>query len=279
MLRSLRAEDEPALLALLERSLRFDRITAPLLREKVGEDPGPAYVWEEGGLVGFCHGVPRGSIKLIAVDPAHRRRGIGSRLLQAVEAEIPAQRLRAVESVPNYLLPGLDVRATEAILFFEKHGYVKFGECYNLVCELDRDFARPDPAGVEVRRATQADRPALSAFLQQFFPPWQAEVEVMLRQRPISLHLAFQNQELVGFAGTDGNNVGTGWFGPMGTHPERRGSGVGGVLLSRCLQDFQAQGLRRCTIPWVGPFRFYLRQCGATIDRVFWRYERVRTTP
>lgn len=279
MLRKLTPEDEPALLALCQRSLRFDRLTPALLREKIWDDPGPAFVWEEDGVVGFCHGVPRGSIKLIVVDPAYRRRSIGSRLLQAVEAELPAERLRAVESVPNYLVPGLDVRATEAILFFEKHGYVKFGECYNLVCELNQDFARPDPEGTQVRRASPTDRPQISAFLQQFFAPWQAEVDVMLRQSPISLHLAFQNEELVGFAGTDGNNVGTGWFGPMGTHPERRGSGLGGVLLSRCLQDFQAQGLERCTIPWVGPFRFYLRQCGATIDRVFWRYERVRTTP
>lgn len=275
MIRALQEKDEPALLELLQRSLRFEALTAPLLREKVHEDPGTSLVWDEGRLLGFCHGVPRGSIKLIAVDPEHRRRGIGSELLQAVERSLCARKLRAIESVPNYLLPGLDVRYTEAILFFEKHGYQKFGECYNLCCELaGRDFARPAPEGFEVRRATPEDRPVVMELLQQHFAPWQAEVEVMMGNHPISLHLAFSGPELLGFAGYDANNRGTGWFGPMGTNPEHRGAGLGGVLLARCLQDFQAQGLERCTIPWVGPFRFYARACGAFIERVFWRYEK-----
>ncbi len=270
MIRRLAEGDE--LLPLLNRCLRYDPLTPALLREKL--EQGPAYVWDEDGLRGFCHGVPSGSIKLIAVDPGWRRRGIGSRLLQAVVAELPPGRLRAIENVPNYLVPGLDVRYTEAILFFERHGFTKFGECFNLTCDVTDAEAKPAPPGFEVRRATVADGPLIMAFLQEHFAGWQSEVQTMLGNAPISLHLAFQQDELLGFAGTDGNNLGTGWFGPMGTHPERRNTGVGGVLLSRCLEDFKHQGLTRCTIPWVGPWRFYARQCGATIDRVFWRYER-----
>jgi hypothetical protein len=163
-------------------------------------------------------------------------------------------------------------------MFFEKHGYQKFGECYNLSCGLEgKDFRREAPPGIEVRRARPDD--PIMAFLQRHFALWQSEVQTMLGNSPVSLHVALRNKELLGFAGYDGNNLGTGWFGPMGTSPDHRGSGLGGVLLSRCLEDLQAQGLKRCTIPWVGPWRFYARQCGAFIDRVFWRYERSTTTP
>jgi hypothetical protein len=129
-----------------------------------------------------------------------------------------------------------------------------------------------------VRRARADDRPAIMDFLQRHFTLWQAEVGVMLGNDPITLHLAWKGEELAGFSGYDGNNLGTGWFGPMGTGPDHRGSGLGGVLLGECLHDLKEQGLQRCTIPWVGPWRFYARQCGARIDRVFWRYERSTTT-
>lgn len=275
MIRPLAPQDD--LLELLNASLRYDPLTPDLLAEKL--EDGPRLVWDEGGLQGFCHGTPAGSIKLLAVRPTHRRRGIGSQLLLAVEDRLQAPRYRACESVPNYLVPGLDVRSTEALLFFEHHGYQKFGECFNLRCELERDFRRPDPPGVAVRRAREGDRGQVMEFLERHFAAWQPEVQTMLGNDPISLHLAFQGDGLIGFAGYDGNNLGTGWFGPMGTSPEHRGTGAGGVLLARCLEDLRGQGLARCTIPWVGPWRFYARQCGATIDRVFWRYEKSTTTP
>lgn len=274
MIRELQPGDD--LLELLNASLRFDPLTPGLLEEKL--ESGPALVWDDGGLQGFCHGTPAGAIKLLAVRPSHRRRGIGSQLLGEVERRLSAPRYRVCESVPNYLVPGLDVRYTEALVFFERHGYAKFGECYNLRCELaDRDFRREDPPGVTIRRARAQD--PIMAFLQSHFPPWRPEVETMLRNDPISLHLAFQGEELIGFAGYDGNNLGTGWFGPMGTSPDHRNTGAGGVLLARCLEDFQRQGRTSCVIPWVGPWRFYARQCGAFIERVFWRYEKSTTTP
>ena len=40
------------------------------------------------------------------------------------------------------------------------------------------------------------------------------------------------------------------------------------------LADLKAQGHEQATIPWVGPYGFYNKQCGARIDRVFWRYEK-----
>ncbi len=64
------------------------------------------------------------------------------------------------------------------------------------------------------------------------------------------------------------------WFGPMGTAPEARGLGLGGVLLRRCLADQRDAGLSSAQIGWVGPLGFYARAVGARAQRVFWLYRR-----
>jgi mycothiol synthase len=284
MLRRLRPDDAPELLELWNRSAQFDPLSAELLQEKVGEDPGQALVWDDSGLRGFVHAVHRpencrGYVKLLCVDPATRRRGIATALLEASEKHLGsagAPVVRVCESNPNYLVPGIDPRYTPALAFCEKRGYSRVGETCNMVCQLGAHnlAAETDPPGLVIRRALPGDKPAVLELLANHFPIWRTEVSTMFQNDPISLHLAFKGGQLAAFAGYDGNNRGTGWFGPMGTSPKHRKLGAGGTLLRRCLQDMQRQGLPSCVIPWVGPYGFYSDQCGATIDRVFWRYEK-----
>jgi GNAT superfamily N-acetyltransferase len=189
--------------------------------------------------------------------------------------------VRVGESAPNYLTPGLDARYTPGVLFFEKHGYRRIGETCNLEVELD---VRPWDTGTEeaelaargytIRRAEKGDFGAIRAFLRDHWPAWIAEVEVALSNRPATLHLAWKAGEVVAFAAYDANNIGLGWFGPMGTAPSARGQGLGGVLLRRCLHDQRAQGHRRAIIPWVGPIAFYAHHADAALARIFYRYEK-----
>ncbi|ODT64507.1 hypothetical protein ABS71_13170 [bacterium SCN 62-11] len=250
-------------------------MTLDLLREKVWGDPDfqGAYVSQE--LEGFSMAVHRESkstVKFLCVDPESRRRGLGTALLETAEASLPSGPIRICESNPNYLVPGVDVRYTTGLLFLEKRGYRKVGETYNLHCDLRQAF--PEESREGIRRARPEDRSTVLAFLDQHWVGWKYEVGRMFENDPISLHLAFQEDRLLGFSGYDGNNLGTGWFGPMGTDPEKRGAGVGGILLRRCLADLKAQGHEQAIIPWVGPYGFYNKQCGARIDRVFWRYQK-----
>jgi hypothetical protein len=50
---------------------------------------------------------------------------------------------------------------------------------------------------------------------------------------------------------------------------QARGSGVGAVLLRRCLADQRALGLATAQICWVGPVAFYARTVGAYLERTF----------
>lgn len=274
-LRKLQPDDAAALLRLWKRSCPFDPMTLDLLREKVWGDPDfqGAYVAEPfDGFAMAVHRQGKSTVKFLLVDPERRHRGLGAKLLEAAECSLPAGPIRVCESNPNYLVPGVDVRYTAGLLFLEKRGYRKIGETYNLLCDLNQNF--PEEVREGVRRAESTDRETVMAFLEKHWAGWQYEVGRMFANDPISLHLAFEGDQLLGFSGYDGNNLGTGWFGPMGTDPEKRGAGVGGILLRRCLADLKAQGHEQAIIPWVGPYGFYNKQCGAHIDRVFWRYEK-----
>ena len=292
--RHVQPTDRTAMLALWHRHAIFDPMTSELLHEKIWGDADfrsdlTCAAEQHGQLIGFSIGVVRqrvtesvGYIKLLVVDTAHRRQGIGSRLLQATECALQQagiDEIRVGESAPNYLTPGLDQRYTAGKRFFEAHGYEPMGTAYNLTVNLTQtELASAEPEarllarGITVRRAEFDDSQAVLAIVQAHWPAWHAEVTNAFNNNPISLHLALHQGRILGFAAYDANNLGTGWFGPMGTVPAAEGQGLGRVLLWRCLRDQKAQGHATAVIPWVGPMGFYSRYAGAQIARIFDRY-------
>ncbi len=295
-LRPLHDHDLATILSLWNRNAVHDRLTPELLDEKIFDDLAyqPQLNWvaeRDQRIAGFVSGTKRqdahgviGFVKLLAVDPAYRRLGIGTALVEAVETEVKNQGaylMRVFDSAPNYLLPGIDPRYTALLAFFERRGYERFGDTANMEVDLHaRDFdtqsteAELRRRGFEMRRAIMGDRDDLCGFLQQHWDAWIPEVERALMNYPISLHLALQQDRIIAFSAYDSNNLNTGWFGPMGTDPAHRSQGLGGVLLQRCLADLKAQGHRLAVIPWVGPHGFYWHYAGARIARVFWRYRK-----
>ena len=300
-LRPLRPDDDGAALALWNRAAAFDPLHPALFREKVwGEPVGTALAAVAGGaLVGLGVGVLwptpdalRGSIRLLAVEPERQRGGVGTALLQALEADLAgrgATVLRIGEAAPNYLTPGIDVRYDAGLAFAAARGYREIGEAINLGVDLaadphagrggtpwdtSADEARLRAEGVEVRRARADDRPALGRLLDANWPAWHAEADRALTATPPTLHVALRGGEVLGFAAFDANNVGTGWFGPMGTDPEARGLGIGAILLRCCLADLARAGRDRATIAWAAALPFYERACGATVERRFRRVEK-----
>ncbi len=283
--------------AFLDRNLDFDKVDAALLKEKLFDDPMAdpdlcltAFAGEE--VVGFLYGVRRsirgqefGYIKLMAVEKSQRRRKIGSMLYEEAEKLLlknGATHIRWYDVPLNYLMPGIDPRYTPAYCFALKHGFKQFGESINMICDLeDKDFVTQSEEkvladkGVEVRRAEVADRPAISELLDTEWALWNNEVNMAMKDDPPSVHIALKNGKVLAFSVHNGNNKGTGWFGPMGTHSDLRGLGIGTILLKRCLKDMQAQGHKKAIIPWVAPVAFYSHYVDARVERVFWRMEKV----
>ena len=283
-LRALNPADLPAARALLI-GCELDEAAAVAEEKLFGAAPGGAAsavfgALEAGQLVGLSVGSARW-IRLLAVAPHARRRGIGTALLAAAESAIEGTVARTMDQPGNYLAPGVDARNPETIGWLERRGYRPVEENASLVIELvgnplvsearGRELAgRAESQGYQLRRARREDAAALvEAVRAAFGSAWAFEIERALACDPPAVHLALAAGEPVAFAAHDGNNRGLGWFGPAGTLEAHRGKGLGEALYLACLLDLAGQGRRECTVAWIGPRAFYQRAAGIAREERF----------
>jgi len=295
-IRKYQDNDFRKVLSLLQESCGYDSFTDELLREKLYSDPAwnpeSTLVAEHAGSIsGFMQGVCReirgenyAYLKLFAVDQTLRRRGMAGEMLRMLEEYfrgMDCSRLRLMDVPLNYFMPGIDPRYTEAVCFALNSGFEHKGESVNMRVDLDNrswntneDIDRLAGENIEIRRATEKDRASLLDLIRQVWPLWEHEVLTALSHDVPAVFIAKKENTVHAFAAYDGNNAGTGWFGPMGTSTDMRGKGIGSILLYLCLDDMRNSGFQEATIPWVDPIRFYSHYTGARIDRVFWRFEK-----
>ncbi len=239
-----------------------------------------------GVLVGSVRDPRLSHVDLLAVAPPERRRGVGRILLTEAErrlAGLGATELLLAGNPPHYAWPGIDVRYTPAVCAALRLGYRQDRTAWNMTADLaegspalrstEAAERRLADGGVTVRRAEPADLPALAAFARDTFGgAWDEELAGSLGRPDAGAHLAEREGEVLGFAAYGSSRPS--WFGPMGTAPAAEGSGIGGVLLRRCLRDQAAAGIGAAQIGWVGPVPFYSGVAGARIERVFFLYRK-----
>ena len=137
---------------------------------------------------------------------------------------------------------------------------------------LARLYAIPDAApyesrvreaGYSVRRAEPWDRNHMAEFARQFGEHWPVEADRAYNHTPITAYVAVRGGEIGGFAVYECTR--RGYFGPTGVRDDLRGSGVGALLLIRCLESMREMGYGYAVIGGVGPAEFYERVCGAFV--------------
>lgn len=254
-------------------------------------DPELAITAEEDGSVqGFLMAARRSNplfpsgIKLFAVAPEWRNRGIATRLLAEAEARLAARGVQVIEvsqTRPNYFYTGVDPRYTPAILLLQRHGYTQTGTAINMAVDLSAsgwDTAQAEERlraqHIVCRTVTPEDLPRLAAWFDnsEFGEGWKYQAMHAAKLTPPAVVIAEHNGEIAGFSSWNG--VRPGWFGPIGVEPRLRGAGVGAVLLLQSLRGMKQEGHRTCEINSVGPIYFYSRVAQATISRTFWKFEK-----
>jgi len=274
--------------AVLADACAFDD-AATVAEEKLFEPAPGAPVsawgaWIDEALVGVV-AVSAAWVRILAVAPPARRRGVGAALLVHAEAALRAagiSRARAVGQPGNYLAPGIDERDAETIAWLTRRGWsVGAHRTVNLLIAV-RDHPRVSPersaaaaqraAGYHIARARPDEIDELAAAVaSEFGGTWDAELTRAMALDPPGVHVARLEgacPEIAAFAVHDGNNQGLGWFGPAGTWPAHRGRGLGEALLLACLVDVAA--FRDvCEVAWIGPRAFYERAVGVTGERRF----------
>lgn len=234
----------------------------------------------EGRVIGAA-GRSGSALLLILVAPRFQRRGIGSRLLEAMRvqaAEDGHAHLGLGSGGDDRIWPGVPTECAGGIAFFERHGYAWEHEAIDLVAPAQGWV----PPSVALSASTKADvrldhaerAPAdVLEFEAAQFPNW-------LR--------AFSEPEgetiLVARGRTDGRVVGSllwaasgspfvpalqepcGSIGCVGTDVDLRGRGIATALVLEATQRIAESGAATCHIGWAWQTGLYER-CGYTTWR------------
>jgi GNAT superfamily N-acetyltransferase len=253
--------------------------------EGVGGPPRTRLFEQNGRLAGAAVTCGR-FLRILAVDRAARRQGVGSALLEDSGATVIAA------EAGNYFTPGV-VRTDEGTCaFFRARGYGEREETSNLEVRLDRRSQIADrrgETGDEVLRSaicdprsgplrpSPANAPRVLAFIEREFGRiWRFEAAKAFEREQPTAFVAMEGQAIAGFAVHDVNNRGLGFFGPTGVARSMRGRGIGCRLLLASLEDLRALGHARAVIPWTDAVDFYRKCCGAEPAHRFVAFERTR---
>jgi GNAT superfamily N-acetyltransferase len=164
-------------------------------------------------------------------------------------------------AAPYYVSPGVDVRTTEGVCFYEARGYKRYGEAVDMSIRL---AGLPEPS-LPVRIAGKSDLERLLVWVEKYHANWIDELT-----RGVELESCVVHDD-IGFACIDVNREGS--FGPTATHPDARGTGVGTATLLGALNLMRSRGHEHATISWAAALPFYVKN-GALISRVYWWYRK-----
>jgi mycothiol synthase len=264
------AADLSSLRALLLEANETSVPIGAVVREKCFDEgfggEARAIVADEGGTLTGVAVTCGSALRMIAVAPDERRRGIGSQLLGEVLDQSRDRKRLVVGAAPgNYLVPGVPLSAGETIRFLRNRGFERIGEATDMTVDLG---SVSDPPRVH-RLTTAEDHPRLLDFVRDFFGE-ALRWEIALGLRGSSpVRIAVEEDRVVGFSACEINNRGIGSFGPQGIHPDSRRRGLGRELLLESLGDLRELGYTTARIPWVSSEEYYERSCGARVVERF----------
>jgi GNAT superfamily N-acetyltransferase len=190
-------------------------------------------------------------LRILAVEPAKRRRGIGSSLLR--DAEGLGASVVAAEP-GNYFTPGVFDEDSTTIGFLHRRGYAETASTHNLEADLSAAQAAVGP----LRTTPEVMGGVLGFIEREFGRIWRFEAS-----RGTLLHVVVDG-EIAGFSAYEANNRGLGSFGPTGVARSMRNRGLGRQLLHASLAGLRGLGYARVIIPWTDALDFYRKSCGAT---------------
>jgi len=207
-------------------------------------------------------------LRVLAVDPGARRRGIGSALLR--DAEEHGASVIAAEA-GNYFTPGIVESDATTIAFLRSRGYAEKASTHNLLADT-----RPS-AGTIARRPAHDEAENVLAFIEREFGRiWRFEAAKAFDTAVPQIFVTEEGDTITGFAVHDVNNRGLGFFGPTGVAAPMRGRGLGCALLLASLVDLRRLGFAQAVIPWTDALRFYRNCCGAEPAHRFIAFAKTR---
>ena len=223
------------------------------------------------GVVASAEIDGQGYIRLLVVDPAHRRRGHGHALLEAGEADLVGMPSITVGSdAPYFLFPGVEVTELDMLVLLERHHYDRGEANFNMAVDLAA--LPPDPGGYSV--AAAAERDEVEDWMTTHWANWRLEALRALDKG--TLLLAHDDAGISAFCAYNVNRRGL--LGPVASRFELIGKGAAAPLILGALHRLRAEGRDTAEVVWVGPIVPYAR-VGGRVSRVFFVYRRFLPQP
>jgi len=288
--------DRKAVMELWNLCLKADPIDEATYDEKIIGDPnldpaGCPIAEVDGKVVGFAisqvrrtpndgrgYELDRGWITVFMVHPDHRKKGIGSALIQHCIDFIKSKDRYTIYvcgltgSSPKYFFPGVDIKAyPEAIKLLEKHGFWTTHYAHHMERSL-KDWNYPAEVakieeelkkeGITVQPLAKGEHLDLLEFLWHNFPgDWYRHVEIVMNQNPENYTRFFtakQNGKIVGYCHIEDSH-----FGPFLVRYDLRSKNIGTVIFNRALERIKSNGHDKVWFGWADepiPARFYRKQ-------------------
>jgi mycothiol synthase len=212
----------------------------------------------DGRLAGYVDFEVRGNGRLIAdgyVDPASRGLGVGTALVDTVEARAGGELER---TTGRSFLQYVALRAEEGVAgFFGRRGYEEVRHTWRMTADLDELPVADVPAGVEIRTYREGEERAIHAAIEEAWSvggwlheprPYEQWARTLFDREdhdPSLYFVAEADGELAGAALCDWKRNGDwGWVERLGVRPAWRRRGIGEALLRAAFAEFHRRGER-----------------------------------
>ena len=286
-----------------------DRFRSLVLLDANFDPEGLRIAWDGDTVIGAAYAVrrtvamvgddlepARGWIPFFFVDPAHRRRGVGRRLLTEALDWLRAHGRTEVDFssyTPNYILPGLDAqRYPEAAKLLASQGFRTLYRASAMDLPI-ADHLVPTPVHERIAElnaqgyvlsSPTADElvPLIRLAADHFNADWGRAIrETAAAGLPLDRVIVARDPDrrIIGWGMCAAYESVIDRFGPFGVVTERRGLGLGEALLHLCLERMRALGAHHAWFLWTGedtPAGHLYRKTGFTTTR---RFDIMRAEP
>ena len=228
----------------------------------------------------------RGWIQVLLVDSEHRKKGVGTALLERAEADLKQLGITEMQLAgdPFHYFSGIPDQYKETQKWVEKKGYQKRIDTYDLINHLKKNYPIPDDKAIEFSLLKIDEKDELISFLEKCFPGrWVYEAIKYFEMNGDGREFLVlkKKDRIIGFCRINdadspfiAQNVywsplfeeSVGGIGPLGIDPEEQKQGYGLGIVQAAMAYLQDRKIETIIIDWTIFIDFY-----GKLDFVPWK--------